>query len=65
MIARWLNTDGEAGSLPAWYRLIKAAQYLRVSPWDLAVKPYWWITRAEAAMDAEERHRKYRQSHRK
>ena len=60
MIARYLNTDGEAGSLPTWYRLIKAAQYLRVIPWDLAEKPYWWITRAEAAMDAEERHRKFK-----
>lgn len=65
MIARYLNTDGAAGRIPSWYRLIKAAQYLRVQPWDLAVRPYWWVTRAEAAMDAEERHRKYLRDHRK
>lgn len=65
MIARYLNTDGATGSIPPWYRLIKAAQYLKVSPWDLAEKPYWWITRAEVAIDAEERHRKFSQSHRK
>jgi len=65
MIARYLNTDGAAGRIPAWYRLLKAAKYMGVSPWDLSEKTYWWVTRAEAAMDAEERHRNHLRDHRK
>jgi hypothetical protein len=65
MIARYLNTDGAAGYIPAWYRLVKAAQYLRVKPWELAEKPFYWIARAEAAADAEERHREYKNSSRR
>ena len=65
MIARYLNTDGQAGHIPTWYRLLKAAKYLDVAPWDLAVKPFYWVARAEAAMDAENRHRKFLKDHRK
>jgi hypothetical protein len=44
-----------------WYRLIVAAKYLRVAPWDLAEKPYWWVEIAQAAMSAEARYQKYKQ----
>lgn len=41
------------GSVPLWYRLIKAAQYLQVPVWDLEVQPFYWVKRAEDAADAE------------
>jgi hypothetical protein len=41
------------GSIPFWYRLIKAAQYLQVPVWDLEVQPFYWVRRAEEASDAE------------
>jgi hypothetical protein len=33
-----------------WYRLIRAAKYLGVPPWELAEQPIWWLN---AALDAE------------
>lgn len=41
------------GELPSWYRLLKAAQYLRVAPWDLAKAPTFWVYAAEQAQTAE------------
>jgi hypothetical protein len=41
------------GEPPHWYRLIKAAQYLRVAPWVLAKQPMAWVAMAEAAQSAE------------
>lgn len=41
------------GQQPAWYRLIKAAQYLRVPPWELAEQPLSWVAAAEEAQHAE------------
>jgi len=41
------------GTCPPWYRLVKAAKYLGVPPWDLAAKPLTWVHMAEAAQDAE------------
>lgn len=41
------------GSVPAWYRVMKAAQYLQVPPWELATKPLAWVERAEVAQAAE------------
>jgi hypothetical protein len=41
------------GSVPRWYRLIKAAQYLGVPPWELSARPLTWVTMAEAAQNAE------------
>lgn len=38
---------------PEWYRLLKAAQYLRVRPWELAQQPLYWLRVAEAAQAAE------------
>ena len=32
---------------------MKAAQYLRVAPWDLAAAPSWWMERAEVAQSTE------------
>ena len=65
MIARYLITGGEAGRLPAWYRLVKAAQWLEMDPTVLAEKPFWWIARAEAGLKAEQRYRKYLKDHQK
>lgn len=41
------------GSAPSWYRLLKAAKYLGVAPWDLATKPLTWVNMAEEAQAAE------------
>lgn len=41
------------GEPPPWYRLLKAAKYLGVPPWELAGRPIAWVTMAEAAQDAE------------
>lgn len=41
------------GACPPWYRLIRAAIYLGVAPWDLAERPLTWVHMAEAAQDAE------------
>jgi hypothetical protein len=41
------------GSVPSWYRLLKAAQYLGVPPWVLQTKPMTWVNMAEAAQAAE------------
>ena len=37
---------------------MKAAQYLRVAPWDLEERPFSWVLKAEAAQDAESRAQK-------
>lgn len=39
--------------MPNWYRLIQAAKYLGVAPWDLAQRPVWWMNIAVAAQNAE------------
>lgn len=36
-----------------WYRVIRAAKYLGVAPWDLAAQPMVWVERAETAQAAE------------
>lgn len=41
------------GECPSWYRLLKAAKYLGVPPWELAKQPHTWVNMAEAAQDAE------------
>lgn len=41
------------GSVPMWYRVIRAARYLGVAPWDLASQPVSWLEMAEAARSAE------------
>lgn len=46
-------TDGGLGAAPSWYRLIKAAQYLRVAPWELAKQPLTWVHMAEESQAAE------------
>lgn len=46
-------TDGGMGECPPWYRLLSAARYLQVAPWELAEKPAAWVRQAEAAQDAE------------
>lgn len=41
------------GSVPEWYRLIRAAKYLGVAPWDLLEKPAIWMEWALSAESAE------------
>lgn len=41
------------GAVPTWYRVIKAAQYLGIPPWELAAKPIAWMYRAEESQAAE------------
>lgn len=41
------------GEAPTWYRVLKAAQYLRVAPWVLAAQPLYWLEVAEHAQAAE------------
>lgn len=44
------------GAVPVWYRTLKAAQYLRVAPWDLASQSLSWVVMAEAAQQLESDH---------
>lgn len=39
--------------MPTWYRVVQAARYLKVPPWDLAQQPIYWVNIAEAASQAE------------
>lgn len=41
------------GEAPTWYRVLKAAQFLRVAPWELASQPFTWLAMAEEAQAAE------------
>lgn len=41
------------GAIPDWYRLIRAAKYLGVAPWDLAERPVTWMEWALTAENAE------------
>lgn len=49
------------GEVPSWYRVVRAARYLGVAPWDLERAPMSWVSRAEAAMAAEQEARDKRQ----
>jgi hypothetical protein len=50
------------GSCPDWYRLLRAAKYLGVPPWELLQQPacwYDWALLAESAeVDAQDARRK-------
>jgi hypothetical protein len=48
-----LVTDGQVGAPPTWYRVVKAARYLGMSPPEVARMPLFWVEAAEAAQDAE------------
>lgn len=37
------------GAMSDWYRLIRAAKYLGVAPWELARQPAAWMNLALAA----------------
>lgn len=50
------------GEAPDWYRLLRAAKYLGVPPWDLAERPVWWREVALAAEAAEATASKSRQN---
>lgn len=50
------------GTVPFWYRVLKAAQYLKVAPWELAERPVWWLQMAEEAMSAEAKDQKRREN---
>lgn len=41
------------GEIPEWYRLICAAKYLGVAPWDLHSQPVIWQSWADMAERAE------------
>lgn len=41
------------GEVPQWYRVVKAAQYLGVPPWDLAEQPVYWLEVAEESRRAD------------
>lgn len=36
-----------------WYRLVRGAKFLGVTPWDLADQPMTWLLQAELAQSAE------------
>lgn len=50
------------GAVPTWYRTLKAAQYLRVAPWELAAQPVFWLNAAETAQEVEDNDRKAREA---
>lgn len=51
------------GQVPQWYRVVRAALFLGVAPWDLADRPMYWVLVAEAAQDAENSAAKQRETH--
>lgn len=53
LLRQWLVTDGVFGDLPQWYRIVKAAQYLGTTPWELAAMPWRYTLQAEEAQAAE------------
>lgn len=48
-----MATGGQAGSYPAEYRLIRAARYLGVAPWELAAQCDAWVNWAICFEQAE------------
>lgn len=52
-LRRWLATNGLMGEVPHWYRVIRAARYLKVAPWDLLDRSAFWLHAAEEAHAAE------------
>ena len=46
-------TDGAMGEAPLWYRAVKAARYMGVSPPEVATLPLFWIEAVEATQEAE------------
>ena len=36
-----------------WYRVVRAAKYLGVAPWDLSERPQFWLSVAEEAQASE------------
>mgnify|MGYP001228458512 CR=1 FL=1 len=46
-------TKGALGEVPFWYRIINAARYLRVAPWELAQRSAFWLHAAEQAQAVE------------
>lgn len=49
--------------MPTWYRVLKAAQYLGVSPWELAAQPLAYVVQAETARVIEDQDQKRREAH--
>lgn len=41
------------GSVPDWYRLVRAARYYGVAPWELADRSVYWQELALMAESAE------------
>lgn len=39
--------------MPVWYRVLVAARWLKVAPWELEAVPVTWLQEAEAAMQIE------------
>lgn len=48
--------------LLAWRRVIKAAQYLGVTPWDLARQPSLWVTMAELNSEVDAAEQRWHES---
>jgi hypothetical protein len=53
------------GEVPTWYRVVKAAQFLGTSPWDLSKQPLTWLFVAEEAQSAEAHAEKMHEKRRK
>ncbi len=53
LLRRFLVSNGAAGGVPRWYRLMKAAQYLGTTPWELEHQSWDYVRQAEEAQDAE------------
>jgi hypothetical protein len=50
MILRYLRTNGAVGYIPSWYRVIRAAKYAGVAPWELAEQHGFWLSAIEETM---------------
>jgi len=52
-LRRYLATDGDVGTMPTWYPLLRAARYMGVAPWELMDRPIAWMEWALIAEAAE------------
>lgn len=59
-MGRWLATEGAMCAPPSWWRVVSAARYLGVAPWELARQPTFWTDAAHEAMAAEAHAREVR-----
>jgi hypothetical protein len=52
-LGRYLGMDGKVGYVPDWYYLVRAADRLHCTPWELLEQSIYWQDIALKAISAE------------